>query len=67
MKKIAVGVTVWCLLFVFPASATIIRVPQEQPTIQEGIDMALSDDTVLVMPGTYLAHIECSGKESKAN
>jgi len=38
MKKIALGIASALLFFAFPASATIIRVPQDQPTIQAGIN-----------------------------
>ena len=39
-------------------SATIINIPDDQPTIQQGIDVAVDGDTVLLQPGTYLYKIE---------
>jgi len=46
--------------------AATINVPAEQPTIQAGVDVAISGDTVLVAPGTYTGDdnrdIDCGGK-----
>ena len=35
------------------ASAAVIRVPQDQPYIQSGIDAAVSGDIVIVADGTH--------------
>jgi len=53
MNRIKILVIVF--LFAFPPvfSATIIHVPDDQPTIQAGIDAAGNGDTVLVEDGTY--------------
>lgn len=40
-----------------------INVPADQPTIQAGIVVAVSGDTVLVSPGTYLENIDFLGKD----
>jgi parallel beta-helix repeat protein len=43
-------------------SATIINVPGDQPTIQEGINVAVDGDTVLVHPSIYFENINFNGK-----
>jgi hypothetical protein len=44
-----------------PVSATIIDIPADYPTIQQGIDASLDGDTVLVQPGTYVENINFNG------
>lgn len=42
--------------------ASTIHVPQDQPTIQAGINAATTGDTVLVAPGKYVENINFLGK-----
>jgi hypothetical protein len=49
-------------VFVVPASAATTQVPQDQPSIQAGINVAQNGDLVLVSPGTYTERLTLSGK-----
>ena len=62
MRLFKLTYTVTLLLYTSIATATIIRVPQDQPTIQEGIDSAFAGDTVLVDTGKYIENINFNGK-----
>ncbi|MCD4731491.1 MAG: FG-GAP-like repeat-containing protein, partial [Bacteroidales bacterium] len=41
---------------------SVIHIPGDFPTIQSGIDVAQSGDTILVAPGTYYENINFNGK-----
>jgi hypothetical protein len=43
------------------SSATVINIPSDYPTIQQGIDASADGDTVLVQPGTYYENINFNG------
>jgi hypothetical protein len=50
------------IIFVFYTSAyaTVINIPADYPTIQQGIDASSSGDTVLVETGTYYENLVIS-------
>jgi len=57
------AVTVLLAAAVVPvASAVIINVPADQPTIQAGIVAAVNGDEIVVAPGTYFETINFLGK-----
>ena len=61
MKTAAIfGMAFVAITFV-SASATIINVPDDYPTIQQGIDASTDGDTVLVQPGTYVENVNFNG------
>jgi hypothetical protein len=56
---------IFLMLFIFPqifVFGTIIYIPGDFPTIQEGINFAVMSDTVLVQPGVYYENINYNGK-----
>jgi hypothetical protein len=59
MRYINMLTFVLCLVQV--SSASVIHVPGDSATIQGGINGALTGDTVLVAPGTYIENIVYTG------
>ena len=41
----------------------IINIPDDYPTIQQGIDAAVPEDTILIWPGTYIEELEINQKD----
>ncbi len=60
MKKIYM--TAISIILPLVASARIVNVPADYPTIQEGIDVAQNGDTVLVAPGLYTETVTIENK-----
>lgn len=53
MKRVYIFASALAMITYLPVSATIINIPDDYPTIQEGIDACLDGDTVMVAGGIY--------------
>ncbi len=66
MRFVIVFASVFVAVTFIAASATIINIPDDYPTIQQGIDICREGDTVLVADGTYTGNgnrdIDFAGK-----
>ncbi len=57
MRKRVCIVVFFSAVFALPLWGVTIHVPGDYPTIQQGLNAAQSDDTVLVAPGTFVENI----------
>ena len=61
MRQITVLMVIIISTLLVSSSATIINIPDDYATIQQGIDASSDGDTVLVQPGTYVENINFNG------
>ncbi len=59
LKRLAI---LAALLHGFQISASVINIPDDYPTIQQGINSCTSGDTVLVQPGLYEENVDFIGR-----
>lgn len=62
MKRLLMIFVLLGLFTVVAQAQTLIRVPQDQPTVQAGINAAVNGDTVLVEEGTYVENVKINKK-----
>ena len=62
MRRAIVSAPVLVAITVMTASAAIINIPDDHPTIQRGIDASSDGDTVLVQPGNYKENINFNAR-----
>ena len=53
MKRILAFSIIFLMMAYILCWSTIINIPADYPTIQQGIDASTDGDTVLVQPGEY--------------
>jgi len=63
-RKAFIGLMIFGAIFLAASMtvATVIEIPGDYPTIQAGMDAAISYDTVLVAPGHYYENVNFKGK-----
>ncbi len=62
MKRVNIFAIALVVFASLPVSATIINIPDDYPTIQQGIDASTVGDIVRVATGTYVENINFNGK-----
>ena len=59
--KVILTISLFCLFFFL--SAEVIVIPDDQPTIQQGIDIAIDGDVILLNPGIYYENVDFLEKD----